>query len=40
MSDRMLYINLRGHRSNIFLNVQASSEDKSDDAKDNFCEEL
>jgi hypothetical protein len=32
MSDRMLYIILRGHKCKMFLNVQASSEEKSDDS--------
>jgi hypothetical protein len=41
VSDRMSYIILRGCRRNIIvMNVHAPSEDKSDDVKDNFCEEL
>jgi len=35
------YIGLRGRWCNIIvLNVHAPSEDKSDDSKDRFCEEL
>jgi exonuclease III len=41
VSDRMLYIILRGRWCNIIvLNVQAPCEDKSDDVKDSFYEEL
>jgi hypothetical protein len=41
VSDRMSYIILRGRRCNIIaLNVHASCEDKGDDVKDSFCEEL
>ena len=41
VSDRMLYIVLRGRWCNIIvLNVHASSEEKSDDSKDSFYEEL
>jgi exonuclease III len=40
ISDRMSYIILRGHWCNIILNVHVSCEDKSDDVKDSFCEEL
>jgi hypothetical protein len=41
VSDRMLYIVLRGHWCNIFaLNVHAPSEEKSDDSKDSFYEEV
>ena len=34
------HIVLRGHWSNIVLNVHAPGEEKSDDSKDSFCEEL
>jgi exonuclease III len=41
ISDRMSYIILRGRRCNIiFLNVHAPCEDKADDVKDGFNEEL
>ena len=41
VSDRVSYIVLRGRRCNIIvLNVHAPSEDKSDDSKDSFDEEL
>jgi hypothetical protein len=41
ISDRMSYIILRGHSCNIIvLNVQAPCEDKSDEVKDSFYEEL
>ena len=41
VSDRMPYIVLRGRWCNIIvLNVHAPSEEKSDDSKDSFCEEL
>jgi hypothetical protein len=41
VSDRVLYIVLRGRWCNIIvLNVHAPSEKKSDDSKDSFCEEL
>jgi len=41
VSDRMSYIVLRGRWCNIIvLNMHAPSEDKSDDSKDNFYEEL
>jgi hypothetical protein len=41
VSDRVSYIVLRGHCRNIIvLNVHAPSEDKSDDSKDSFYEEL
>jgi exonuclease III len=41
VSDRMLYIILRGCWCNIIvLNVHASCEDKNDDVKDSFYEEL
>jgi exonuclease III len=40
-SDRLLYITQRGHCCDInFLNVCAPTEDKSDDTKDNFYEEV
>ena len=41
VSDRMLYVVLRGYWYNIFVFiVRAPSEEKSDDSKDSFCEEL
>ena len=41
VSDRMLYIVLRGRWCNInVLNVHATCEKKSDESKDNFYEEL
>ena len=41
VSDRMSYIVPRGHRYNIVvLNMHATSEQKSDDSKDSFYEEL
>ena len=41
VSDRVSYIVLRGRWCNIIaLNVHASSEEKSDDQKDSFYEEL
>jgi len=40
VSSRMSYIVLRGHWYNIVVNVHVPSEEKSDDAKDSFCEEL
>ena len=41
VSDRMSYIVLRGRWCNItVLNMQAPSEEKSDDSKDSFYEEL
>jgi exonuclease III len=41
VSDRMSYIILRGRWCNIIvLNVHAPTEDKVDDMKDRFCEEL
>jgi dihydroorotase len=36
----MSYIILRGYRSDIVLNVHAPTEDKTDDVKDRFYEEL
>jgi hypothetical protein len=40
VSDRMSYIILRGRWFDIVLNVHASTEDKTDDVKDRFYEEL
>ena len=40
VTDRMSYKVLRGRRCNIFLNVRAPSEEKSDDSKECFYEEL
>ena len=41
VSDRVSYIVLRGRWCNIIvLNMHAPSEDKSDDSKDSFYEEL
>jgi len=41
VSDRVLYVVLRGRWCNIIiLNVHARSEEKSDDSKDSFYEEL
>jgi hypothetical protein len=41
VSDRLSYIVLRGRWCNtIVLNVHAPSEEKSDEAKDSFYEEL
>jgi len=41
VSGRMLYVVLRGRWCNIIvLNVHAPSEEKSDDSKDSFYEEL
>jgi exonuclease III len=40
VSDRMLYINLKGRCDIILLNVRAPTEDKDDDIKDSFYEEL
>jgi exonuclease III len=41
VSDRMLYITLKGHWCDIIvLNVHAPNEDKDDVIKDSFCEEL
>jgi hypothetical protein len=41
VSDRMSYIVLRGHECNIIVfNVHAPCEDKGDDGKDSFYEEL
>jgi hypothetical protein len=40
VSDRMPYIILRGCWCDIVLNIHAPTEDKTDDVKDNFYEEL
>ena len=41
VGDRLSYIVLRGRwRNIIIINVHAPSEEKSDEAKDSFCEEL
>jgi hypothetical protein len=40
VSDRMSYIILRGRWCHIVLNVHAPTEDKTDDVKDSFYEEL
>ena len=41
VSDMLSYIVLRGRWCNIIVvNVHASSEEKSDESKDSFCEEL
>ena len=41
VTDRVSYIVVRGHWCNIIvLNVHALSEEKSDDSKDSFYEEL
>jgi len=40
VSDRVSYIVLRGRWCNIVLNVHAPTEEKSDDSKDSFYEEL
>jgi len=40
VSDRVSYTVLRGRWCNIVLNVHAPSEEKSDESKDSFCEEL
>jgi hypothetical protein len=40
VSDRMSYIILRGRWCHIVLNVHAPAEDKTDDVKDSFYEEL
>jgi hypothetical protein len=40
VSDRMSYIILRGCWCHIVLNVHAPTEDKTDDVKDSFYEEL
>jgi hypothetical protein len=40
VNDRMSYITLRGRWFHIILNVHAPTEDKTDDVKDSFYEEL
>jgi len=41
VSDRLSYIELRGRwRNTIVVNVHASSEEKSEESTDSFCEEL
>jgi hypothetical protein len=40
VSDRVSYIILRGHLCHDVLNVHAPTEDKTDDVKDSFYEEL
>ena len=40
VSDRLSYIVLRVHWHNIFVNVHAPSEEKSDESKGSFYEEL
>jgi hypothetical protein len=40
VSNRVSYIALRGRWFNIFLNMHGPSEEKSDESKDSFCEEL
>jgi hypothetical protein len=40
VSDRMSYINLKSRWCDIVLNVHAPTEDKDDDIKDRFYEEL
>jgi hypothetical protein len=40
LSDRMSYIILRGLRYITVLNVPVQTDDKTDDMKDGFCEEL
>jgi hypothetical protein len=40
VGDRMSYVVLRGHWCNIVLNVHVPNEEKSDDSKDSFYEEL
>jgi hypothetical protein len=41
VTDRMLYITLRGRWCDIIvLNVHAPPEDKTEDTKESFCEEL
>ena len=40
VSDRVSYIVLRGCWCSIFLNVHAPNEEKSDDSRDSFYEEL
>jgi hypothetical protein len=41
VSDRMSYIILRGHWCHIIvLDLHAPTEDKTDEVKDSYCEEL
>jgi hypothetical protein len=40
VSDRMSYIILRGRWCHIVLNIHAPTQDKIDNVKDSFCEEL
>jgi hypothetical protein len=40
VSDRIPYIILRGRWCDIVLDIQAQTEDKTDDVKDNFYKEL
>jgi hypothetical protein len=40
VSDRMSYIILRGRWCHIVLNIHDPTEDKTDDVKDSFYEEL
>ena len=40
VGNGMSYIVLRAHKCNIVVNVHAPSEEKSDESKDSFCEEL
>jgi hypothetical protein len=40
ISDRMLYIILKGHWCDTVLNVRAPTQDKSDDTKGSFYEEV
>jgi len=40
ISDRMSYLILRGHWCDIVLNVYTPTEDKSEDTRDSFYEEL
>jgi dihydroorotase len=39
-SERTSYILQKRHRHDIVLNVHASTQDKTDDLKDSFCEQL
>jgi hypothetical protein len=39
ISDRLVYVKLRGHGCDTVLNVHAPTEDRSDDKKDRFYEE-
>ena len=40
VSNRVLYVVIRGRWCNIVLNVHTPSEEKSDDTNDSFYEEL